>query len=472
MPIQLTGSLNISGSNTLIGTKTITGSVFISGSKTVIGTNTITGSMLISGSINTNGTITATTLVVQTITSSISSITGSTNFGSLVTDTHKFTGSLNVTGSLSVVTTGTEFQVNATGVNLGNALTDSHVISGSLRINPNGLFVSSSGNIGIGTSSPTDIAGYTSLTINNSASGPLIDLNNSGTNNMRFLCLSAVDQRIYGAGNLGFYTSGSNRMNITSAGNIGIGVTPSAWGAPTTGKVIQIGNRGSLFSYNNGTLDLATNFYFDGGNYRYLESAFATLLRTDSTNGTFVFYNAASGTAGGVVSLNERMRITSDGVVDLPYGQIKFPASQNASADANTLDDYEEGTWTPTLSGAGGDATYLSGYRNGWYTKIGRVVNIAWFISFSKNTLSGTLRLTGLPFALLNGPGVYYPQGTVLLDSLGTATNNITLQGANNTSGADFIGGNGSTATHVGLSISVLGAGSMECRGTLTYFSA
>jgi hypothetical protein len=64
----------------------------------------VTGSLTTSGSLTTTGTITATTLVVQTITSSISSITGSTNFGSLVTDTHVFTGSLNVTGAFYVTT--------------------------------------------------------------------------------------------------------------------------------------------------------------------------------------------------------------------------------------------------------------------------------------------------------------------------------------------------------------------------------
>jgi hypothetical protein len=105
------------------------------------------------------------------------------------------------------------------------------------------------------------------------------------------------------------------RMRISSGGNIGIGVTPCAWASPTAGKVIQIGNRASLFSYNNNTLDSATNFYFDGGDYRYIQSAPATLLRSDSSDGTFVFYTAASGTAGGVVSLNERMRITNAGAV-------------------------------------------------------------------------------------------------------------------------------------------------------------
>ena len=95
-------------------------------------------------------TLTAQTLVVQTITSSVDFVTGSTRFGSILGNTHLFTGSVSMTGSLAVVTNGTEFQVTSTGVNFGNALTDSHVISGSLRINPNGLFVSSSGDVGIG----------------------------------------------------------------------------------------------------------------------------------------------------------------------------------------------------------------------------------------------------------------------------------------------------------------------------------
>jgi hypothetical protein len=51
-------------------------------------------------------------------------------------------------------------------------------------------------------------------------------------------------------------------------------------------------------------------------------------------------------------------------------GGIAFPATAVAVADANTLDDYEEGTWTPSL---GGTATYLA--QGGRYTKIGRIVN-------------------------------------------------------------------------------------------------
>jgi len=73
---------------------------------------------------------------------------------------------------------------------------------------------------------------------------------------------------------------------------------------------------------------------------------------------------------------------------------ITFPATQVASADANTLDDYEEGTWTPSI---GGDATYSG--QNGRYTKIGNLVTVQFVIEIStKGTGSATL-LSGLPFA-------------------------------------------------------------------------
>jgi len=101
------------------------------------------------------GSITAQTLIVQTVTSSVLFTTGSNKIGSSLSNTQELTGSVGITGSLSVNTNGTEFQVNAGGVNIGNALTDNHIISGSLTVNANGLFVSSSGNVGIGTASPT-----------------------------------------------------------------------------------------------------------------------------------------------------------------------------------------------------------------------------------------------------------------------------------------------------------------------------
>ena len=83
----------------IIDSPIVSGSLLLTGSLTHVGDAAHTGSFNLSGSLSTIGTITATTLVVQTITSSISSITGSTKFGSIIGNTHQFTGSLLVTGS-------------------------------------------------------------------------------------------------------------------------------------------------------------------------------------------------------------------------------------------------------------------------------------------------------------------------------------------------------------------------------------
>ena len=78
-------------------------------------------------------------------------------------------------------------------------------------------------------------------------------------------------------------------------------------------------------------------------------------------------------------------------------GQIKFPATQNASADANTLDDYEEGTFTPTIDSTGGGAgTYT--IQVGFYTKIGRAVSFSARCDWTAHSGSGTMTVGGLPF--------------------------------------------------------------------------
>jgi hypothetical protein len=77
---------------------------------------------------------------------------------------------------------------------------------------------------------------------------------------------------------------------------------------------------------------------------------------------------------------------------------ITFPATQSASSDANTLDDYEEGTWTPTFTSQSGSITSYT-TSNGTYTKIGNTVSIQVFVNMTNaGTAGGTLLLT-LPIA-------------------------------------------------------------------------
>jgi len=91
------------------------------------------------------------------------------------------------------------------------------------------------------------------------------------------------------------------------------------------------------------------------------------------------------------------------GLLDLSAataGQIKFPASQNSSANANTLDDYEEGTWTPTdQSGASLSFTVY----NAVYTKVGRLVEIQAAIYYPSTVSSASALIGGLPFNAADG---------------------------------------------------------------------
>jgi uncharacterized protein DUF2793 len=93
----------------------------------------------------------------------------------------------------------------------------------------------------------------------------------------------------------------------------------------------------------------------------------------------------------------------ASGLVTLPKGQLAFPATQNPSANVNTLDDYEEGTWTPTLmfSLATTGITYAT--QLGRYTKIGRLVIATGNILLtSKGSASGAAQIGNLPFSSAN----------------------------------------------------------------------
>jgi hypothetical protein len=98
----------------------------------------------------------------------------------------------------------------------------------------------------------------------------------------------------------------------------------------------------------------------------------------------------------GVASTN-----ANGGILQLSSG-ITFPATAVAATDANTLDDYEEGSFTPTAIGTttAGTGTYTG--QAGRYTKIGDLVTIRIRISWSAHTGTGNLRIGNLPFTVAN----------------------------------------------------------------------
>lgn len=89
--------------------------------------------------------------------------------------------------------------------------------------------------------------------------------------------------------------------------------------------------------------------------------------------------------------------------IDLISGQLKFPATQNPSSNVNTLDDYEEGDWTPVLSFGGSVVGITYSLQLGSYVKIGRFVMLNGIVVLTnKGAAVGNALFTGLPFTIGN----------------------------------------------------------------------
>lgn len=320
----------------------------------------------------------------------------------------------------------------------------------------------------------------------------------------------------YGQGTTTPALSSSFQFNGTT---LTVGATTSSWSG--AGNIIQV-NQGSIFG-GLGAFHFAENTYYDGAAYRYIVDGFAT--DHYQLNGTFVWRNAASGTAGNTFAWTDRMILDASGnittatwngtaigatyggtgqtsyaVGDILYASsttalskladvatgnalisggvntapswgkigltthisgtlavgnggtgassasitafnnitgytasgatgttstnlvfsaiptfgttigvgnataaasgagISFPASQSASTDVNTLDDYKEGTFTPSVSATSGSITSF-GTLSGKYTKIGNQVTVVLSLPITNNgTGAGSLKVSNMPY--------------------------------------------------------------------------
>ena len=116
-----------------------------------------------------------------------------------------------------------------------------------------------------------------------------------------------------------------------SNGNVGIGVTPSAW---SLGKAIQIGSTGSqlLLADNTGTSYFGTNWYYDGS-FRYKDSSFAASYNQQN-NGIHVWNTAPSGTAGAAITFTQSMTLNASG--NLGIGTASPNAASIVDAQSTT----------------------------------------------------------------------------------------------------------------------------------------
>lgn len=206
-------------------------------------------------------------------------------------------------------------------------------------------------------------------------------------------------------------TNGTAAVTVDTSQNVGIGTASPA-----------------------GKLDVASGNSYLGG------------LRLNGANTTDTIYQATgdigvSAATAANIKFNtngaERMRILTTGnILSLSGGSttatgtgIAFPATQSASSDVNTLDDYEEGTWTPTVTAGSGSITSLN--TQGQYRKVGSLVSLQFYYQITNNgTGASSINVTNLPFA--NNIGANTSAGVIREIAVTGVTGSLYFQSTTN----------------------------------------
>jgi len=232
-----------------------------------------------------------------------------------------------------------------------------------------------------------------------------------------------------------FSTSGSEDARFDATGNFGVGTTtPSSYG-----KIASVGTNTSS----------------------------ALLAVRDEGTATGNLFIVSSNSAGTIARINS-YGIGVGGATPSSGMGITFPATQSASSDANTLDDYEEGTWTPTIKGSvtAGTSTYST--QTGKYVKVGNIVFITVYVTWNSASGTGNLRIASLPFA--GASGVYQGLAISGISSVSGSTSGYVWFGRIN-SGESEISvkwANFATTTPNDGDIAVCNSGTLLFTGTYT----
>jgi hypothetical protein len=218
--------------------------------------------------------------------------------------------------------------------------------------------------LGIGTSSPPSYGStFTVVQASNSGSG-VVQAHNS-TNSVITEIESEGTRGAVGTRtnhDLAFKTNQTVRMRLDSSGNLGLGVTPSAWVAGY--KVLQVGNA-SWYTDGNANTYLAANTYQASGFVdTYISSNEAA--KYEQINGAHKWFTAPSGTAGAAISFTQAMTLGADGLLQVGTttggvsdGKLQVRATGTGSGAANTvigLNVFEEtsgnkaGLWFGTMT--------------------------------------------------------------------------------------------------------------------------
>jgi hypothetical protein len=258
----------------------------------------------------------------------------------------------NLTDSANLTFDGTTLTANA--LTVSNAVTFSGgtangvaYLNGSKVLTTGSALTFDGTSLGIGTSSPgakLQVTGGTTRLTSGGSGGLFGDDNASYFLLQASPTANAASIYMNGTGRAGFAshlqygaaqhtwfneTLGTTLMVLQNSGNLGLGVTPSAWGGSS--KILQISN--AAFRGAGNSAYVGANYYFDGSNNRYIASAAASLYEQDA--GRHIFYTAPSGTAGNAISFTQAMTLDASGNLGVgttsPSGKVSSAVPDGAT---------------------------------------------------------------------------------------------------------------------------------------------
>jgi len=328
---NLSGTLTVAGNTTLSG-GTANGVAYLNASKVLTSGSVFTYSAngnLVLG-VPTTGTALAVTGTSGTYAVDITSTNTSINNRALNVYNSAATGTTALTNHILRLAS------NGSGADCTLQFTDSvanngyiGMKSGALNFGANTtttqMTITTAGRLGIGTTSPSDFLGI-------SGGGIRIEGWNADATFIQQQLSASYFQRVAGdatnrqlrlesnsadggaSGSIVFRTSSSGTlattMTLDGAGNLGLGVTPSAWGS--NARVIQMAGTGAVFGQTNANIvSLTENMYWDNTNFKYI--ATDTAAKYTLYQGQHIWQNAASGTAGTNITLTTAMTLQSTG---------------------------------------------------------------------------------------------------------------------------------------------------------------
>ena len=269
--------------------------------------------------------------------------------------------------------------------------------------------IDSSGNVGIGTSSPSQ-----KLDVNGSVNIPndySYGFGGAGSNTY----ISGNNA----SNNLRFNTNGSERMRIDSSGNLLVGKTTN--GSTVTG--CELREEGFVIASMDGDHAAVFDRKTSDGVIVQLRKDNSTVGLIASNGGAIsigsddvgVYFDAGSDR---ILPMNASTNAVRNDAIDLGGNPHRFKdlylsggVYLGGTGSANKLDDYEEGTWTPTIS----SGTFTA--ENAWYVKVGTLITISAKLSGFSDTSSGnSVTVGGVPFTTKASD--HTAQGSMIADYL------------------------------------------------------